>query len=95
MPEKEQLYYLIDGVLNGLYQVKTFCAEFTRVYDLELDYKQLSEQEIVEFGDLCEMAARFSDDKEELKIPNVFYSEECILNKVKYVKQLLEETAYK
>lgn len=36
------------------------------------------------------MAGRFSDDEEELKIPNMFFSEESILNKAKYVKQLLE-----
>ena len=65
MTEKEQLYYLINGVLDGSYQVKTFCSEFTRVYDLEID-------------------------EEELKIPNMFFSEESILNKAKYVKQLLE-----
>ena len=90
MTEKEQLYYLITGVLNGLYQVKTFCTEFTRVYDLEVDYEQLSEIENAEFGDLCEMAGRFSDDEEELKIPNMFYSKEEILNKAKYVKRVLE-----
>ena len=45
MTEKEQLYYLINGVLDGSYQVKTFCSEFTRVYDLEVDYEQLSELE--------------------------------------------------
>ena len=43
MTEKEQLYYLINGVLDGSYQVKTFCSEFMRVYDLEVDYEQLSE----------------------------------------------------
>ena len=43
MTEKEQLYYLINGVLDGSYQVKTFCSEFTRVYDLEVDYEQFSE----------------------------------------------------
>ena len=43
MTENEQLYYLINGVLDGSYQVKTFCSEFTRVYDLEVDYEQLSE----------------------------------------------------
>ena len=49
MTEKEQLYYLINGVLDGTYQVKTFCSEFTRVYDLEVDYEQLSELENKEF----------------------------------------------
>ncbi len=89
MTEKEKLYYLINGVLNGSYQVKTFCTEFTKVYNLEVDYEQMSELENVEFGDLCEMAGRFSDDDDELKIPNMFYSEENILAKAKYVKQLL------
>lgn len=91
MTEREQLYYLINGVLSGSYQVKTFCAEFLRVYNLEVDYEQLSKQENTEFGELCEMAGRFSDDEKELKIPNMFYSEESILNKAKYVKLLLEE----
>lgn len=90
MKEKEKLYYLIDGVLNGSYQVKTFCTEFTRIYDLEVDYEQLSELENAEFRDLCKMASRYSDDEEELKIPNMYYSKEEILNKAKYVKQLLK-----
>jgi hypothetical protein len=90
MTEKEQLWYLINGVLNDTYDIKTFCSEFTRIYDLEVDYEQLSEQENSEFGDLCEMAGRFSDDDDELKIPNMFFSEESILNKAQYVKQLLE-----
>lgn len=90
MTEKEQLWYLINGVLNGAYDIKTFCSEFTRIYDLEVDYEQLSEQENSEFGDLCEMAGRFSDDEEELKIPNMYYSKENILDKARYVKQKLE-----
>ena len=35
-------------------------------------------------------AVILSDDEEELKIPNMFFSEESILNKAQYVKQLLE-----
>lgn len=89
MTEKEQLWYLINGVLNDTYDIKTFCSEFTRIYDLEVDYKQLSEQENSEFGDLCEMAGRFSDD-DELKIPSMYYSKENILEKARYVKQKLE-----
>ena len=90
MTEKEQLWYLINGVLNDTYDIKTFCSEFTRIYDLEVDYEQLSELENKEFGDLCEMAGRFSDDEEELKIPNMYYSKENILEKARYVKQKLE-----
>lgn len=89
MTEKEQLWYLINGVLNSSYDIKTFCSEFSRIYDLEVDYEQLSEQENNEFGDLCEMAGRFSDDDEELKIPNMYYSKKNILDRVRTVKQKL------
>ncbi len=89
MTEKEQLWYLINGLLNGSYDIKTFCSEFIRIYDLEIDYELLSEQENIEFGDLCEMAGRFTDDQEELKIPNMYYSKKNILDKAKDVKQKL------
>ena len=95
MTEKEQLWYLINGVLSGTYDVKTFCSEFTRIYNLEVDYEQLSEQEKLEFGDLCEMAGRFSDNEEELKIPNMYYSKEYILNKTQSIKQTLGYTTKK
>ena len=89
MTEREQLWYLINGVLNYKYDVKTFCSEFTRIYDLEVDYDELPDEENVEFADLCEMAARFSDDEKELGIPNMFFSEENILEKVRCVKEKL------
>lgn len=94
MREKEQLWYLINGVLSGTYDIKTFCSEFTRIYNLEVDYEELSKQEKLELEDLCEMAERFSDDKEELKIPNMYYSEEKILSKIQSVKQTLGYTIY-
>ena len=50
----------------------------------------MSELENKEFGDLCEMVGRFSADEEELKIPNMYYSKENILEKARYVKQKLE-----
>ena len=52
-----------------------------------MDYKQLTEQENKEFGDLCEMAGRFSDDEDELKMPNIYYSKKSILEKVRYIKR--------
>ena len=90
MTDKEQLWYLINEVLNDTYDIKTFCSEFTRIYDLEVDYEQLSEQENSEFGDLCEMTGRFSDDDDELKMQNMYYSKENILEKARYVKQKLK-----
>ena len=49
MTEREQLWYLINGVLNYKYDVKTFFSEFTRIYDLEVDYDELSDEEHAEF----------------------------------------------
>ena len=87
MTEKEELWYLINGLLEGTYTIKTFCSEFTRIYDLEIDYDVLTDEENKEFGDLCEMAGRFSDDLEELKIPNMYFSENEIFSKAKEIKK--------
>lgn len=42
MTEKEQPWYFIDGLLSGTYDVKTFCPEFIRIYNLDVAYEQLS-----------------------------------------------------
>ena len=89
MTEKESLWYLINELIKGSYIVKTFCSEFTRIYDLEIDYDDLSEEENRLFSELCEMAGRFSDDVDELKIPNMYFSEKEIIDKVKQIKEIL------
>ena len=88
MTAKEQLWYLINGVINGDYEVKIFCDEFYRVYNFETDKSQLTEQEKREFEELFCMVARFSEFEEDLKIPNMYYSGEEILVKVKEVRAL-------
>lgn len=89
MTEKESLWYLINELIKGSYIVKTFCSEFTRIYDLEIDYDDLSEEENRLFSELCEMAGRFSDDVDELKIPNMYFSEKEIIDKIKQIKEIL------
>ena len=89
MTEKESLWYLINELIKGSYIVKTFCSEFTRIYDLEIDYDDLSEEENRLFSELCEMVGRFSDDVDELKIPNMYFSEKEIIDKVKQIKEIL------
>ena len=88
MTAREQLWYLINGVLAGSYEVKIFCDEFYRIYNFETDETQLTEQEKREFEELFRMAARFSVFEEDLKIPNMYFSEEEILAKVKEVQSL-------
>lgn len=90
MTEKEELWYLINGLLVGSYTIKTFCSEYTRIYNLEVDYDGLTADENKEFGDLCEMAERFSDDLDELKIPHMYFSENEIMDKAKKIKEKLK-----
>lgn len=90
MTDREQLWHLIDGLGNAKYDISTFCDEFTRIYDLEVDYDTLSVKENEEFGELCVMAGRFSDDEEDLKIPNVYFSEQSIREKAIKIQKELE-----
>ena len=76
---------MINGLNNNEYDIKTFCSEFTRIFDLELDYTELTSEESKEFYELCEMAGRFSDDKEELLIPNMYCNENVIREKVTHI----------
>ena len=91
MTEREQLWYLIDGLIKDSYDIQSFCSEFTRIYDLETDYEVLSADENREFGDLCEIAGRFSNDTEDLKRPNVYFSENDIKQKVQYIVKVLKK----
>jgi len=88
MTAKEQLWYLINGVIDGVYEINTFCDEFYRIYNFETDKAKLTKQESRAFEELFHMAARFSDFEEDLKLPNVFYSGEEILQKVKEVQKI-------
>ncbi|AWI03407.1 hypothetical protein [Clostridium drakei] len=45
---------------------------------MEVDYDELSSDESYELGKLCEMTGRFLDYEEELKIPNMYCSEDEI-----------------
>ena len=90
MKEKEQLWYLINNLIEGKYTINVFCNEFTRIYDLEVDYNKLSDDENLLFSELSSMTSRFSDNKEDLKIPNMYYSENDILKKVKEIKEILK-----
>ena len=91
MDLREQLHYLMEGVLKGTYDVQTFCDEFIRIYNFEEGYEQLSQKEKILYRELCEIAGRFSDDIEDLKLPNVYYSAEEVLGKVKEVEALLKQ----
>ncbi len=94
MTNREELWYLIYGLIKGTYTMKIFCSEFTRIYNLEIDYDSLSADERHEFKDLCEMAERFSDDLSELEIPKMYFSEKQIFDKVIEIEKEIGRKEY-
>ncbi|EAC4235409.1 TPA: hypothetical protein H1558_002242 [Listeria monocytogenes] len=53
-----------------------------KIFDLEIDYDELSKDEYTILGNVSDMAARFSDSEEDLKLPNVYYSEKQVREEV-------------
>ena len=92
MSEKEQLWYLIDGLLAGSYDANIFCDEFIRIYNFKVDYASLSQKERQAFGEMRGMAARFSDNEEELKIPHMYFSKEELLIKARDIQQTIKRS---
>lgn len=88
MTAKEQLWYLINGAIDGSYEVNTFCEEFYRIYNFETDKAELTEKENKAFDELFAMVARFSEFEEDLNLPNMYFSGEEILAKVREVQKL-------
>lgn len=85
MTDKEKIYYLLTEFKKGNYDTNTFCDQFTVIYDTEVDYDKLSKIENELFSELSTITARFSPYEEDLKIPNVYYSEQEVKYKVEEV----------
>ncbi|EAE5174441.1 hypothetical protein [Listeria monocytogenes] len=82
MTKKEQLYFLLNGLDNGEIEINNFTNQFMKIFDLEIDYDELSKEEYTILGNVSDMVARFSDSVEDLKLPNVYYSEKQIREEV-------------
>ena len=89
MDAKEKLIYLVKEYIKGNYDTNTFCDQFTLVYDIETDYEVLTEQENVLFSQITQYTSRFSQYEEDLKIPNMYYNEKDVSDKVKEVARAL------
>ncbi|WP_429948360.1 hypothetical protein [Enterococcus sp. AZ101] len=84
MTKKEQLYYLLNGLNDGEIEINNFTNQFMKIFDLEIDYDELSKKEYIVLGNVSDMSARFSDNAEDLKLPNVYYSEKKIRDEVSH-----------
>ena len=67
---RAKLYWLIDLYLDGHHDVGTFCREFERAYNFEIQKSELLPEEQSAFGELFNKVVMFSPFEEELrKIP--------------------------
>ena len=90
MNEKEKLYNLIRDYINKRVDSWNFCNDFTKVFGLEVDSKDLTKEEYTLFSELDVMTARFSDIEEDLKIKNLYFNEAQIREKVDDVARKLK-----
>ncbi|MGL4348837.1 MAG: hypothetical protein ACRCSV_05235 [Chlamydiales bacterium] len=59
--DKHRIYYLMDMYLTGNIDGSTFCNEFCRVFDHELDFNTLTEEENRILSDLALVVYGFSE----------------------------------
>ena len=90
MTDAEKLWQLVEDLLFDKCDINTFCEEFAKLYNLETDYRTLSKDERSNFMDLCEIAARFSDDENDLALPNVYFGEKQIRDRAQEIYQSLK-----
>jgi len=87
---KKQLYYLLEHYYKGEYTTETFADEFSRIYNLETDYRLLSDIEYKLMNELSDITERFSPFEADFEnYPNVYFSEQDVKNKATEVYQKL------
>lgn len=91
MTEDEKLDYLLIEFQKGKYNTNTFCNQFTDIYDNIEDYDILSEIKKRVFRELSTITARFSADEGDLKLNNVYYSEQQVKSKVEEIIGILNQ----
>lgn len=82
MTVKEQLYYLIQRVKMGEYEVATFCDLYTNLVNLEMWKEEFTDLETTVFKELNKYTCRFSQYEEDLKIPNAFFDEDTVKKQI-------------
>ncbi|MCC5946085.1 MAG: hypothetical protein JJT94_14240 [Bernardetiaceae bacterium] len=89
--DKRRLYWLIDQYLVSKIDAGTFCDEFYYSYNLEIDYKILSEEEQEVFSDLSTVVSRFSEFEEDICCyPKAYFTEEQLKKKIVETKEKLK-----
>jgi hypothetical protein len=76
--KRAKLFWLIELYLSDHQDVGTFCKEFERTYNFEINRSELSADELAIFGDLFDKVSMFSSFENELKIYPHYTSKEQI-----------------
>lgn len=90
--DKERIYHLINLYLYGKINETTFCRDYLRIYDIELDYDTLNEEEYHTFSNLARIASRFSECEEDImRYPGVYYTKNELNKEIKEAKTKLNK----
>ena len=86
---KAKLYWLINLYTLGHHDVGTFCKEFERTYNFEVEKAELSLAERSAFSGLFDTVTMYSPFPEELKSIRFYRSAEQVREAVAAVKSKL------
>jgi hypothetical protein len=84
-----KLYWLIELYTSGHHDVRTFCKEFERTFNFEVDKQGLSAEELATFGDLFQKVTVYSPYPDELERVPFYQSEAQIRSAVAAAKLAL------
>lgn len=76
--KRAKLFWLIELYLSDHHDVETFCKEFERTYNFEVDRGELSADKLAVFGDLFNKVTMFSPFENDLKTYPLYVSKEQI-----------------
>ncbi|MEI5909658.1 hypothetical protein WAK64_21930 [Bacillus spongiae] len=91
MNPKGKLYYLLGEYSKENYDIKTFCEQFTIIFNNEIDFEELNDLEYRLFSNLSKLTARFSPYDEDLILPNVYYNEQDVKKEVLILQEILNK----
>ena len=89
MTDKDELLSMINMLLERRCSVDGFCEAFVLKYALNTDYSKLIDEEKAAFSDLFSKAKRYSPYVEDLRIPNMYYSDDEIIEEAQKCRQSL------
>lgn len=90
--DKNRIYQLIDMYLSGTIDETTFCNEFYVLFDLNINYEKLNNDEYNAFYELSEITSRFSEFEEDIKrYPGVYHSKDEVKQKILDTRKKLKK----